>query len=74
MIIEVAEINGQTIGNIYAPNSYVPSFFLEVQRKLQEIGNFLIIFAEDYNIVLDRLLDKTGSPYGKESIRLFVLL
>ena len=72
LVIVLAEIQGQTIilANIYAPNIDDPAFFLDLENRLQGVGDFPIILGGDYNIYLDKHLDRSdsSSSLGRESM------
>lgn len=61
IIIILAEIQGHTmiLANIYAPNVDHPNFFIDLESKLDDIGQYPIILGGDFNIVLDQILDRS---------------
>ena len=46
-----------TFANIYAPNLDQPEFFANSFKKVEEMGNDLVIIAGDLNMVLDQEKD-----------------
>ena len=60
IIIILAEIQRQTLilANIYAPNVVHPHFFIDLESKLHDMGQYPIILG-DFNIVLDQILDRS---------------
>uniref|UniRef100_A0A8C6LVY0 Endonuclease/exonuclease/phosphatase domain-containing protein n=1 Tax=Nothobranchius furzeri TaxID=105023 RepID=A0A8C6LVY0_NOTFU len=63
MLLLLAEIQGQKmiLNNIYVPNFEDPSFFGLLESKISDIGNYPILMAGDFNLVMDGVLDRSTS-------------
>ena len=63
VLILVAEIQGHTIilTNIYAPNRDETQFFADLEVKLQQAGDYNGIIGGDFNLVMDPILDRSGT-------------
>lgn len=61
LVIILADIQGQTLilANVYTPNTDHPNFFVDLESKLHDIGHYPIILGGDFNIVLDKILDRS---------------
>ena len=61
IIIILAEIQGHALilANIYAHNVDQPNFFIDLESKLHNIGQYPIILGGDFNFVLDQFLDRS---------------
>ena len=62
VVIVDIKISGKTFTciNIYAPNDDCPQFFKEIDTKLNQFQCDSIIFAGDFNCVLNLSFDKKG--------------
>ena len=63
--------------SIYGPNSDSPSFFTELFKKIQEIGNTEFIMCGDFNLVLDPEKDcsnykHTNNTRSKDKVLEFI--
>ena len=67
MIIVLAEIQSQKLilANIYAPNLDDQSFFIDLERKLQNAGNYDVVLGGDFNLLMDPALDHSGTMLRK---------
>lgn len=67
VIIILAEIQRQTLilANIYAPNVDCPKFFVDLESKLHDMGQYPIILGRDFNIVLDNVLDRSKPTFTR---------
>ena len=61
IILTYKEIQGQTLilANMYGPNVDNPNFFIDLESKLHDMGQYPIILGGDFNIVLDQILDRS---------------
>ena len=49
-----------TLVNLYGPNEDKPEFFLELINNIENLPNDNRIIGGDFNLVLDKLVDKSG--------------
>ena len=52
-----------TLVNLYGPNADNPNFYLEIFKKIEEIGNTEFIICGDFNLILDPEKDCTNYKY-----------
>lgn len=63
IVIVLAEIQGLKLilANIYAPNGDDRTFFTDLEGKLQAAGNYEVVLGGDFNLLMDPVLDHSGS-------------
>ena len=49
-----------TLVNLYGPNVDNPNFYIEIFKKLEEMGNTEFIICDDFNLILDPEIDCTN--------------
>ena len=66
-----------TLVNLYGPNADNPNFYLEIFKKIEEIGNTEFIICGDFNLILDPEKDCTNyknvnNPRAREKLLEFI--
>ena len=46
-----------TLVNIHGPNEDNPQFYTNIQQHVFELGNENVIFCDDWNLILNPILD-----------------
>ncbi len=62
VLIILAEIQCHTIilVNIYAPNGDDPQFFVDLEAKVRQAGDYNTIIGGDFNLIMDSTLDRSN--------------
>lgn len=60
-LLLLAEIQGHRmiLSNVYAPNIDDPTFFGNLECKISDMGDYPILIAGDFNLVMDDILDRS---------------
>ena len=66
-----------TLVNLYGPNVDNPNFYIEIFKKLEEMGNTEFIICGDFNLILDPEIDCTNyknvkNPRSREKVFEFI--
>ena len=66
-----------TLVNLYGPNIGNPIFYIEIFKKVEEIGNTEFIICGDFNLILDPEIDCTNyknvnNPRSREKVLEFI--
>ncbi len=61
ILLLLSEIQGHKVilANIYGPNNDDPTFFGQLECKLNEMGDYPILMGGDFNQVMDNILDRS---------------
>lgn len=59
-LLLLSEIQGHKVilANVYAPNTDDPTFFGQLECKLNDMGDYQVLMGGDFNKVMDNILDR----------------
>lgn len=77
VLLLFSELQGHKVilANVYAPNNDDPTFFGQLECKLNDMGDYPIIMGGDFNQVMDNILDRsTFSQHQCRSVSVMQLM